>query len=56
MAFCIKEKQFVDAGYTAVENKFFVNFMPDAPDIRSAGVSSETRVSFVSSAIVILLV
>ena len=36
MAFCIKEKQFVDAGYTAVENKFFVNFMPDAPDIRSA--------------------
>ncbi len=36
MAFCIKEKQFVDTGYTAVENKFFVNFMPDAPDIRSA--------------------
>ncbi len=32
MAFCIKEKQFVDAGYTAVENKFFLNFMPDAPD------------------------
>lgn len=36
MAFCIKEKQLVDAGYTAVENKFFINYMPDAPDVRSA--------------------
>ncbi len=32
MAFCIKEKQFVDTGYTAVENSFFVNYMPDAPE------------------------
>ena len=36
MAFCIKEKQFVDTGYTAVENKFFINYMPAAPDIRTA--------------------
>ena len=32
MAFCIREKQFVDTGYTAVENKFFINYMPEAPD------------------------
>ena len=32
MAFCIKEKHFIDTGYTAVENRFFLNFMPEAPD------------------------
>lgn len=36
MPFCIKEKQLVEAGYTAIENKFFINYMPEAPDIRSA--------------------
>lgn len=36
MAFCIKEKHFVNTGYTAVENRFFINFMPDAPDMRTA--------------------
>ncbi len=32
MAFCIKEKHFIDTGFTAVENRFFLNFMPDAPN------------------------
>ena len=36
MAFCDKEKQLVNSGYTTVSNKFFINYMPDAPDVRSA--------------------
>lgn len=36
MAFCDKEKQFIDSGYTTVDNRFFINYLPDAPDIRSA--------------------
>lgn len=36
MAFCIKDKQLVDTGYTVVENAFFVNYMPAAPDKRTA--------------------
>lgn len=36
MAFCTKEKQFIDSGHTTVDNKFFINYMPDAPDIRTA--------------------
>ena len=36
MAFCDKEKQLVNSGHTTVSNKFFINYMPDAPDVRSA--------------------
>ena len=32
MAFCIKEKQLIDGGVTAVDNKFILNYLPDAPD------------------------
>lgn len=36
MAFCDKEKQFIDSGYTVVDNKFILNFLPDAADIRAS--------------------
>lgn len=36
MAFCDKEKQLIDGGYTVVDNRFLINYMSDAPDIRSA--------------------
>ena len=36
MAFCDKEKQFIDSGYTTVDNKFIFNYLPDAADIRAA--------------------
>ena len=36
MAFCDKEKQFIDSGFTTVDNKFIFNYLPDASDIRSA--------------------
>ena len=36
MAFCDKEKQFVDSGYTTVDNKFIFNYLPDASDIRAS--------------------
>lgn len=36
MAFCDKEKQFIDSGYTTVDNKFIFNYLPDASDIRAA--------------------
>lgn len=36
MAFCDKEKQLVNSGHTTVSNRFFINYMPDAPDVRSA--------------------
>lgn len=36
MAFCEKDKQLIDSGYTSVDNKFFINYLPDAPDMRSA--------------------
>lgn len=36
MAFCDKEKQLIDNGYTVVDNRFFINYLPDAPDMRSA--------------------
>ena len=36
MAFCDKEKQFIDSGYTTVDNKFILNYLPDAADIRAA--------------------
>ena len=32
MAFCNKEKQLVSDGYTVIDNKFFLNYLPDAPD------------------------
>ena len=32
MAFCIKEKQLIDGGVTAIDNKFILNYLPDAPD------------------------
>ena len=32
MAFCDKEKQLVDSGYTVVDNRFVINYLPDAPD------------------------
>lgn len=32
MAFCDKEKQLVSDGYTVIDNKFFLNYLPDAPD------------------------
>ena len=36
MAFCTKERQLIDSGYTSIDNKFILNYMPDAPDVRSA--------------------
>lgn len=36
MAFCEREKILIDSGYTAVDNRFFVHYLPDAPDMRSA--------------------
>ena len=36
MAFCDKEKQFIDSGYTTVDNKFIFNYLPDAADIRAS--------------------
>lgn len=36
MTFCDKEKQLIDGGVTCVDNKFILNYMPDAPDVRSA--------------------
>ena len=35
MAFCNKEKQFIDSGYTTVDNKFIFNYLADAADIRA---------------------
>ena len=32
MAFCIKEKQLVEQGVTYLDNKFILNYVPDAPD------------------------
>ena len=32
MAFCEKEKQLVSDGYTVIDNKFFLNYLPDAPE------------------------
>ena len=32
MAFCDKEKQLIDSGVTVIDNKFILNFLPDAPD------------------------
>ncbi|MCM1289876.1 MAG: DnaD domain protein [Corallococcus sp.] len=32
MAFCIKEKKLIDGGVTCVDNKFILNYLPDAPD------------------------
>ena len=32
MAFCDKEKQLVTDGYTVIDNKFFLNYLPDAPE------------------------
>ena len=36
MTFCNKEKQLIDSGTTAVDNSFLLNYMTDAPDVRSA--------------------
>ena len=36
MAFCDKEKQFIDSGFTTVDNKFIFNYLPDAADIRTS--------------------
>lgn len=36
MAFCEKDSQLAANGYTSVDNKFFINYLPDAPDMRSA--------------------
>lgn len=32
MAFCDKEKQLIDSGYTVVDNRFVINYLPDAPE------------------------
>lgn len=32
MAFCDKEKQLIDGGVTCLDNKFILNYLPDAPD------------------------
>lgn len=32
MAFCEKEKLLVHEGYTVIDNKFFLNYLPDAPE------------------------
>lgn len=36
MTFCSKEKQFIDSGFTTIDNKFIFNYLPDAADIRSS--------------------
>lgn len=36
MIFCDKDKQLIDEGTTCVSNRFIINYMPDAPDARSA--------------------
>ena len=36
MAFCTKEKQLIVGGYTCIDNKFILNYLTDAPDVRSA--------------------
>ena len=36
MTFCNKEKQLIDSGFTAVDNSFLLNYLPDAADVRSA--------------------
>ena len=36
MAFCDREKQFIDSGHTTVDNKFIFNYLPDAADIRAS--------------------
>lgn len=36
MRFCEKEKQPIGDGVTAVDNRFIINYLPDAPDVRSA--------------------
>ena len=36
MTFCNKEKQLIDSGFTAVDNGFLLNYLPDAADVRSA--------------------
>ena len=32
MAFCCKDKQLVSDSYTVLENKFILNYMPEAPE------------------------
>lgn len=32
MAFCCKEKQMLESGMTVIDNKFILNYLPDAPD------------------------
>ena len=36
MTFCNKEKQLINSGFTAVDNSFLLNYLPDAADVRSA--------------------
>ena len=36
MTFCDKEKQLIDGGVTCIDNRFIINYLPDAPDVRSA--------------------
>ena len=36
MSFCCKEKQFIDSGYTTIDNKFIFNYLPDAADLRAS--------------------
>ncbi len=36
MRFCEKEKQPIGNGITTVDNRFIINYLPDAPDVRSA--------------------
>lgn len=36
MAFCDREKQLIDGGVTAVDNKFILNYLPDAPEKHAA--------------------
>ena len=33
MAFCDKEKQLIYDGYTCIDNKFFLNYLADAPEM-----------------------
>ena len=36
MAFCDKEKLLIDGGMTCIDNRFILNYMPDAADMRTA--------------------
>ena len=43
MRFCEKEKQPIGNGVTTVDNRFIINYLPDAPDV-AAVCETEKRI------------